>query len=83
MAATTTPNARLIEVDFEGAVCRPTDEEGWPADECGEPAKYVAFHTPAGTSPAPTIYGSHDALCQQHAREMVARCLKWTCRGAN
>lgn len=83
MATTTQPNARIIDLGAEHvSTCELTDSEGWPAGECPENARYVVVHLPNGTSPTPTIGGSHPSLCHEHARELIARCLKWQCRGA-
>lgn len=87
MATATHPNARIIDMgenaeQAKGQVCQPVDENGYPVETaCGRPSRYVALHTPRGTSPGP-LHGSHNALCIDHVREQIVRCLKWQCRGA-
>lgn len=81
----TTPSAQIIDLGADiQSVCWPNDAAGWPVQTpCGKQARYVAAHCPAGTTPAPTSGGSHQSLCAEHAREQLARCLRWACHGAS
>jgi hypothetical protein len=85
MAQALIANTRIIDVGEDMvSVCRPTDDQGWPADECGAVPRYVAYHIGpmAPSSPMSEIGKGHQVLCLNHAREQAARCLHNTCRGA-